>query len=334
MSAHKARKTNKITFCDDEYAESEFARLRLAWQKIVIPASSIDREASKFNRARLSKELDNAHVDTLVRCLESGRPMKRIVVVKNPNGKYSVISGHHRDISFTIYGADDYEVYEIIIEDDDDADKVFTVLAVSLNAEAVWRASNEELFAQAVNLVARGMSVKDAAEATQVSASALQHRIRNRRVIMLLQIAGRRVKEDTSTKLSPLATLVLDTVITAAAKLALDANFTKDQIESLTRDLKKRKSSEASQLAYIEKFRLELRAKEVTGAELGERISEANPPKPNKTRTSFFRCLMDFEKLTAGVITLKTLGIMESEMADTRSRCNAISKAFRTLSKS
>lgn len=260
--------------------------------------------------------------------------MKRIVVVKLTNGKYSIISGHHRGKAFALFGLVDYEVYEIIVEDASDEEKVFTVLSVSLNAEPAWRATEDDRFQQAINLEARGMSVEDAAEALQVTSQALRHRIHNRRVMKLLQVAGRRVKEDSATKFSSLGALPLDTVVTAAAELAVDAGFSMENINALVRSLKAHKSSEQAQLALVAKMRLEYSAEKATGEELGERVSSDNPPKPNRARTAFFRCLVDFEKLTAGLITLKSLGISESEMGHTQARCSAISKTFRTLAKS
>jgi hypothetical protein len=334
MSKRVTSNRNRVAWCKDDYAESEFARLRLSWNVIKIPASAIDKERSKYNRARLSSEIDDTHVDSLLRCLDSGRPMKRIVVVSLINDKYGVVSGHHRVNGFERFGLAEYEVYEVLVEDSADEEKVFTVLAVSLNAEPAWVASEEERFQQAINLEARGMDIDDAAAALQVSKEALRHRINNRRVQKLLQIAGRRVKDESSTKFSALGAIPLDSVVTAAAMLAIDAGFTMEKIGALARSLRAHKSSEQSQLAFVDRMRLEYQAKEATGEELGERLRSENPPKPNKNRTTFFHCLVDFEKLTAGVITLKSLGVTESEMEGTQARCAAVSKTFRTLSKS
>lgn len=300
-----------------------------------VPISSIDEEESLQNHARSDAALDRVFVDDFAQKMKQNEvfPMPVILPSLWTKDRYIFAGGNHRYAAMKIAGITHFDAYLVVV-DPDLKNVIYDSFPRILNL-GHGKAENPEIaMANAIAEVTKGqISARDAASRYKVSQDALSQRLKHEDVKVLLEKAGfnsARLNR-TKTGLSPLASLELDSVKVAAAVIAVENNFTQENIRLMVDQLKKA-GSESAQLEIVKKWKPKAIGGGSRSGEKDETPGRVGSRKTLSRRAQFNTWITVGDRHLDGVVSLSDLQITrEEDQKSTATRLNQLIRKLKVL---
>lgn len=305
----------KLEFVPDEDAERHLKKLGIKYSIVCSPVSTVNREWSRSNGARLGEKLDVNHAEELAQYARKGNVFKRSVCVEHDfhtdpefrtksEKTLGILGGNHRDEAYVRAGVTEFEYY-LIKKDGLDAVEWKVVLPRLLNSLPCKALSEAHKVRTALHWEEKGiMSFDESAALFGLKVEFLNQRKKQQGIVKLLndaKVPNADLYLD-SNKFAPFATLVNDRVKVRSAVLAIKADYTKADCQALANALRKSPVSkdEATQLAYIDKIEERLAV---------DKAKAAPPTTAQAIRTTWLRNWHAALKFMKGKTNLEQLGI-------------------------
>lgn len=213
----------------------------------VLDIANIDRQASLSNQARVtSQPIDDEVVANYALAIEAGAEMPPIVVVPTTNG-YKTVDGNHRFVAYDLAGKTTIEAY--VLHDTSETQRL--LLTFDANTRHGLRTSSAERLAQALTLVANGITPAEAARVLNISPHTLYQRIQAQEAATQLAGEGVDTTRLSHSHLRTLASIRNTNVRTATANWINDQRIPIPDAGPLIQQLNSL-GTETEQLRFIE----------------------------------------------------------------------------------